>query len=243
MYDGLHNLRGTIGSTSDGSYHSVEINYGQRRTMAGEDYVFAFSFNMTPADPALGRFIASGWIPIGHVLEGPPANNTPSRIIAAMPALSPNHNSPDPRLGDAQEYVVVGADPSLRQTAPTDPALQSWYLGNTAVDRKVRSVVPDYTHMQASDYFTRPVNEVYLSYALSGNGGVADDVIPVGAHFVAINAQVNGSAPAALDVSMGVYPICSDTSDQQMHYRYGYVATPWGRRYGWMPTDVLRAFP
>jgi hypothetical protein len=197
--------------------HSVEINFGQHKLIAGDDHVMAFSIRVLfPKTNEVGT--VTGWIATSTLL--PSAERRQFAGELAMDVMN------RPELGDAPEsYRVECASAS------------KWGDGRI----KVRANIVDSVdkHVAATDYVVRPGGVCYLLTSLPKHGGVATDVVSDGARFVPDAGVPRAEIPLYL-------PADSTTSERdtwsagktphEMEFRYGRV----GQRYGWIASADLR---
>jgi hypothetical protein len=207
LRDGFGNDRGVITDTY------AQINYGLRRDLMGEPHLYVFAAHIRDASGAVGR--ASGWMPQSAVTDASIANMPD--VVATAPS------------GTFTEYTLTGAAESTSFWVTT-PGVE-----RDRADRKLRLA---YTSggSNASDYYVRRTfsgerGVVNILFGLPGNGGVSSDTVPINTvdqpvHFFA--------ADSVAPVSSYLYPPCSENSDQGLQFVYGYVDTPFGRRYGWI---------
>lgn len=187
---------------------TVEINFGQHKTIGGEDYVMAFSTKTTQAGTVTGWLKASALLPS-------PLRSQFAKVLAM----------------DVRDTAEAGDAPVSYQVKCASP--NEWGDGRI----KVRANVDDRheKHMAATDYVERPGEVCYLLTCLPGHGGVATDILSNGETFVPDAGVPRAEIPLYLPVdstdsereawNAGKLP-------HQMEFRYGRV----GQRYGWIPS-------
>jgi len=194
LYDGVGNLRGYVSGSSGGS-GKTKLDFGERKTMGGVTYVYAFSADLTDGQSA------SGWIPQSSIYR----QNT----LAKMPTIAP----PDPGTATYEtDWVVTGGD------LASDHA--SLALNLEYGDRRVDPNATSGEH--ASDYLVRQwdpstgTGYVNLLYNLPGSGGVSDDTLPMCVHF----KRYTGVDQLETDLYFTGSPY---KSKLQLHFVYGSI--------------------
>ncbi len=140
---------------------------------------------------------ASSWIPEEDLDVGK---------LVRMPTVTAR----DPHHGDyATNFAILPGVPK--------------HLVGLKVVRNSQSV----DHEAASDYFERPGHEVYILYALPGNGGVANDAFPVGTKF--------NRSKGVKELFINLYEPKSTKVVGRMGFVYGHV----NGRFGWIAREAI----
>lgn len=187
------------------------LNYGQTRRMKNVTYVMALSAGTGSA----------GWVPI--------------EAFQSVDSLRAH-------VGEVNAHGANLAKMGCYQIATTfDQQLEKYKVVKGATDKDAKE--PD-------DYLPqkRANGGVYanLAFSVPGDdlGAPAVDIFPAGTKFQRLDVPSweSGGAPS-LDVKLYSKPSGSTKytteSSRKMKFIYGYVESPEGLRYGWMPLDGL----
>jgi hypothetical protein len=194
------------------SVYGVEINFGQHKTIRGNDHVMAFATRLSVVGAA------SGWIALSALLPSP--LRTQFASVLAMDVQN------TPELGDAPEQAKVVCD---RPSNWGDGRLK---VGPGVDDRKNK-------HSAATDYVRRPGGACYLLTNLPGHGGVAADILLDGDLFVPDAGVPRVWVPLYLPADTTdreQKDWDAEKLPHRMAFRYGRV----GQRYGWIASADLR---
>jgi hypothetical protein len=190
----------------------VEINFGQHKSIAGEDHVMVFAAQTAGSGPVTGWIAESALLP------------SPERSQFAQ-ELSMNVGD-TPALGDAPEtyQVLCGA-------------AEPWNAGRLKILPNVDDRLNK--HEAASDYVIRPGGFCYLLTSLPGHGGVAGDTFSDGVLFIPAAGMPHVNVPLYLpkdSTSAERDAWNAGKLPHEMEFRYGRVGT----RYGWIASTDLR---
>jgi hypothetical protein len=147
--DGLGHERGKL------ALSHVRINFGQRRELAGEPYVYILGAAFHDASGAIMK--GSGWVPERALASGP---------LTYMPTIV----APFVRGYRPEVYKITGGSKALNDR------LEKAHV-------KVIPDVAKNDRAAATDYLLRQGGDVNLLYNLPGTGGVSVDTFPVGTAF------------------------------------------------------------
>jgi hypothetical protein len=244
IVDGRANPIGTIAATS------TKINFGQRKTLNGKQYVYAFAVDTSPTTKR------SGWIPAGCV--GWDGKTTPSASCVSASGKTPSDfpvvEGRKPQSSGTVTAMFATRDEILAtfpQFAGLDP-LQIKITCNTKPD--LDASIADYLPRLSDDGTFYTIN---LTANVPGlhpaTGGIAADTFRV-AHLengqfvsdkITFHILTNVQSLRVYLFAPGS-TVGAPNEGAHAQFRYGYVTYPrgdgsWARRYGWVPTLALRS--
>lgn len=231
LYDGTGIVRGKLDA------ESVKLNYGQQKTINGESYYYAFATQIIvkETNEVSG---ASGWIKASAIENG----NDPQYSAEVVEKMEPPSITGD----SFSEYEVTGGNPLERVGNDKNgkPIYKFGYADEKGefVSYKVLPKVDleKDKHVAATDYIKRTDEIINFGYNVAG---VSNDTFRVkGANRPLIfHRAAQKDATAVIDL---FYPKTKKQSGAQpigkMIFVYGYIDTPSGKRWGWIPIDALK---
>ncbi len=205
VVDGTGGSRGTLESSK------VQINYGQKKFINGEWYVYGFAFRLKNA---AGQSVpASGWLP---------EKSIPSPEVRQM-GIVDALRAPDNKAGKV--FQIAGASASR-------------YPANAKI---VKNPDPREGNAAPGDYLTRPGGVVNILYATPGHGGVSNDTLPVGQGVKFVPSDVKPQQVVVYvpdGAGKGGY---RDSGIRQEFIYGRSVGADGSSRYGWICKDNLQA--
>jgi hypothetical protein len=226
VYDGLGNNRGIL--TPYICERGIKINYGQRKKMKIDgkvrNFVYGFDirFMLSKEQIAMGggrkKLLSEGW-----VLKGAGSSWVPQSALKHTIQYMPTVVTKKPPPGSIGPYPVTGGNPKRYGT------------------RKVvaKSVV---TNERATDYLARDGYHkgdryVNLLFNLPGHGGVSGDTVKADKSTLFYRSRAVKPVVIPLYRPRSAKPPAK--SPRTMTFVYGYVKTPFGKRFGWIAKDAL----
>ncbi len=229
LYDGTGVTRGKL---ADGS---VKLNYGQKKEIKGENYLYAFSTKIivNGSKEATG---ASGWVKASAIQEG----NEPqydTKFVKKMQMPTVNDTFTD--------YEITGGNPqeTIGQDETGKIKYKFGYAGNGGefIAYKVLPKIPldGNQNVASTDYLKRGDDVVNLGFNVAG---VSNDTFRVNDTTPLIfHRSSDKDATAVIDL---FYPKDAAHDGEKivgkMIFVYGYVNTPGGKRWGWIPLGALK---
>ena len=200
----------------------VQINYGQRKVINGQNYVYAFDATMKPtgAKPGDKSVASSGWIREDAV-TGPKAH-----LVREMPQTD---NPPQ-----KDKLITVGG----KRVADTRTIVGGHYDTH---GKDVRVGIPKggEGNLAPGDYMTRPGGVINLLSAVPGSGGVSTDTVKAGSHAFVLSDVKPRTIPLYVGDGHGHYHVDPNLKQE---FVYGHIVGADGsRRYGWIASDALKS--
>jgi len=231
LYDGTGIARGKLAADS------VKLNYGQKKKINGENYYYAFSTKIIVYGDreAIG---ASGWIKASAIQAG----NDPQYDIEFVKKMQ-MPTAADDRFTN---YEITGGNP--QETIGGDENGKKKYKFGYADEKgefvayKVLPGIPldGNRSIASTDYLKRGDNVVNLGFNVAG---VSNDTFRVSSanRPLIFHRSADKDATAVIDL---FYPKDANHDGEKiagkMIFVYGYVNTPGGKRWGWIPLSALK---
>jgi hypothetical protein len=232
LYDGTGIARGKLAADS------VKLNYGQKKEIKKENYYYAFSTKIIVSNDSREATGASGWIKASAIQTG----NEPQFDAEFVKKMQVPTAAGD-RFTD---YEIIGGNP--HEPIGKDENGKIKYKFGYADEKgkfvayKVLPKIPldGNQSIASTDYLKRADNVVNLGFNVAG---VSNDTFRVsGANRLLIfHRSADKDATAMIDL---FYPKDANHDGEKivgkMIFVYGFVDTPAGKRWGWIPLDALK---
>ena len=230
LYDGTGILRGKIVEDS------VKLNYGQQKEIGGERYYYAFSTQIILSG-AREKIGASGWIKASALKPG----NDPQYSAETVEKMQPA-----PTVGATfTDYEITGGNPlkSDGTDATGKPKYKFGYTNGKGEfsEYKVLPGVAADENVASTDYLKRSDEIINLGFNAAG---VSNDTFRIKGENRPLIFHRSADKEATVMIDL-FYPK-EDSHDGteiagKMIFVYGYVDTPSGKRWGWIPLDALKS--
>jgi len=231
LYDGTGIARGKLAADS------VKLNYGQVKEINKETCYYAFSTKIIAAG-SRETIGASGWIKASAIQTG----NAPQFDAGFVEKMQMPTNADD----IFTKYEITGGNP--QETIGKDEngkiKYKFGYAGENGefVAYKVLPKIPldGNQSIASTDYLKRADNVINLGFNVAG---VSNDTFRIkGANRPLIfYRSADKDATAVIDL---FYPRDANRDGEKivgkMIFVYGYVNSPAGKRWGWIPLDALK---
>jgi len=231
LYDGMGTPRGRLAADS------VKLNYGQKKKIKGENYYYAFSTKIS-VDGSKETIGASGWIKASALQAGNEPQFDAEFVRKMQIPTAANDTFTDYEITGGNPQEIIGMDENGKIK------YKFGYAGKNGdfVAYKVLPGIPldGNQSIAATDYLKRSDEVINLGFNVAG---VSNDTFRIkGANRPLIfHRSAEKDASAVIDL---FYPKDSVRSGEEiaekMVFVYGYVDTPAGKRWGWIPLDALK---
>lgn len=229
MYDGTGIVRGKLDDDA------VKLNYGQQKDINGERYYYAFSTRIITSDKN-EKVGASGWIKAAALKDGNDPQYSAETVEKMQPASTVNDTFTDYEITGGNPQEPAGAD------ANGKPKYKFGYTddkGEFAEYKVLPGVSPD-ENVASTDYLKRGDDVINFGFNVAG---VSNDTFRIsGANRPLIfHRSADKDATAVIDLFYAEDSTHdSKTPAEKMIFVYGYVDTPSGKRWGWIPLGALK---
>lgn len=227
LYDGTGIARGKITAAS------VRLNYGQQKEINGESYYYVFSSKIAVGN-VKDEMGASGWIKASAIEEGNDPQYSAEVVEKMQPPPTPGATFTKYEITGGDQQEISGKDEK------GNPVYKYGFMQNGEfVSYKV---LPKQTvaNVAATDYLKRSDDVVNLGFNVAG---VSNDTFRIKSanRPLIFNRSSDKDATANIDL---YFPKDATHDGEQsigkMIFVYGYVETPSGNRWGWIPLGSLK---
>lgn len=225
LYDGMGTMRGKIAAGS------VKLNYGQIKVIKGESYYYAFSTKITVGAETVG---ASGWLKAAAIKAGNLPRYDPEFVQKMQIPTAANDTFTDYEITGGNPREIVGKDENGKTKFKFGYADEN----DKFIAYKVLPKISRDESVAATDYLKRSDSVINLGFNVAG---VSNDTFRIGgvARTLIFHRSSDKEATAAIDLFFA-----KDRDGEKiagkMIFVYGFVDTPGGKRWGWIPLEALK---
>lgn len=228
LYDGMGIMRGVIAASS------VKLNYGQTKAIGGENYYYAFSTKIIFRTETIG---ASGWIKAAAIEAG----NIPqydSEFVKKMQiSTGASDVFTDYKITGGNPQEIIGKDENGKTKFKFGYADENGKF----IAYKVLPKISRNENVASTDYLKRADSVINLGFNVAG---VSNDTFRIGSASrpLIFHRSSDTDATAAIDL---FYAKDANRDGEKiagkMIFVYGFIDTPPGKRWGWIPLDALKS--